>query len=131
MTRTIAVALAMTGSAALGGCNPFEPIICTLELRPSLVVRVVDSVSGDPVLDPLVWVRDGAFQDTFPAPQGVGRGPSDRERAGTYEVHVEHPDYAPWVETGVRVTEDECHVITREITAALQLQQSGARQGNP
>lgn len=111
---------AAAGLLLVAGCGAtgLTDVVCTLEARPALAVAVVDSVSGEAVLEPLVWVRDGTFQDTLQVFDGTASGV--HERAGTYEVHVEHDQYAPWVRSGVTVTEDECHVITRELTARLQ-----------
>lgn len=105
------------GLLLFGGCGITDPV-CTGEVVPAVQVAVVDSVSGEAVLEPLVWVRDGSFQDTLEVHGGTATGAW--ERAGAYEVHVEHDSYAPWVRTDVTVTEGECHVITRELTARLQ-----------
>lgn len=117
MIRMWRVAGVAAGLLLLGGCGIVGPV-CTTEVVPAVRVAVVDSVSEEAVLDPLVWVRDGAFQDTLEVFDGTAYGAY--ERAGTYEVHVEHDSYAPWLRTGVTVTEGECHVITRELTARLQ-----------
>lgn len=117
MVRTWRAAGAAAGLLMLSGCG-ITDVICTDEAVPAVQVAVVDSVSGGAVLDPLVWVRDGAFQDTLDVFDGMAMGV--HERAGTYEVHVDHESYAPWVRSGVTVTENDCHVITRELTARLQ-----------
>ncbi len=111
------VAGAVAGLLLLGGCGITDPV-CTGQVVPAVQVAVVDSVSGEAVVEPLVWVRDGTFQDTLDVFGGLAVGAY--ERAGTYEVHVEHDSYAAWARSGVTVTEDECHVITRELTARLQ-----------
>jgi hypothetical protein len=111
---------AAAGLLLLAGCGwtGSTDIVCTDEARPAVEVAVVDSVTGEAVLEPLVWVRDGAYQDTLQLFGNTAHGAY--ERAGTYEVHVEHDSYAPWVRTGVTVDEDECHVITEQLTARLQ-----------
>ena len=81
------------------------------------MVNAVDSVTSDPIADPTIRIRDGAYEYTFEP--GRNWGP-DVERPGTYEVRVEHPGYAPWVRTGVEVTEGRCHVNTRDVLAKLQ-----------
>ena len=58
------------------------------------------------------------FVDTLISTEGGAWGPS--ERAGTYELHVEHEGYAPWVRSGIRVTEDECQFRTRSLVVRLQ-----------
>ncbi|MFL9844085.1 carboxypeptidase-like regulatory domain-containing protein [Flavobacterium rhizosphaerae] len=42
------------------------------------------------------------------------------ERAGTYKVTVTAAGYQPYVSEDLMVDEDECHVITEEITVQLQ-----------
>ena len=91
---------------------------CTTDFRPALEIHVVDAATETPVEGALVWVREGAFNDTLEVVGNTAYGPG--ERPGTYEVRVEHVDYEPFAETGIRVTEDECHVRTREVTARLQ-----------
>lgn len=102
----------------LAGCDLTEAV-CTTEARPAIQVEVLDSVAGTRLDAPLAWVQDRAYRDTLMVFQGVAFGAS--ERAGTCDVHVEHSGYAPWVLTGVRVTEGAWHVNTRELTARLQL----------
>jgi major membrane immunogen (membrane-anchored lipoprotein) len=110
-------AFAAAGLLLLSGCGITD--VCTDEAVPAIRVAVVDSVSGAAIANPLVWVGDGMFQDTLEVfPNGIAHGVY--ERAGTYEVHVEHDDYESWVRTGVTVTEGKCHVNTRELTARLQ-----------
>ena len=43
------------------------------------------------------------------------------ERPGQYTVSVTHQTYAPWQQCGVLVERDECHGITHQMTARLQL----------
>jgi len=102
----------------VGGCGLGTEVLCTTEVVPSLRIEVVDSITGDPITDSVVWVRDGAYQDTLPSFEGTAWGPD--ERPGTYEVHVEKADYAQWIRSQVRVTQGECHVETRELVARLQ-----------
>ena len=92
--------------------------VCEDYAAPSLAITILDSINSGPVFDALVWVEDGAFVDTLPGGNGVSSGPI--ERPGRYDIYVEHPDYLPWQEKGVRVKEDECHVITRSVEARLQ-----------
>lgn len=109
----------IVSAAFLGACgDDLIAPVCTLEARASLMVQVVDSVSGAVIPEPTVWVKDGAFVDTLRVREGVAAGPY--ERAGTYDVHVEETGFAPWVLKGVEVTENRCHVETRELTARLQ-----------
>jgi hypothetical protein len=49
-------------------------------------------------------------------------GPFDLayERAGRYDLEIQAPTYRPWRLTGIRVTENECHVQTVPVQARLQ-----------
>lgn len=105
----------------LAACSskPTGPIACTLEARPALDVSVVDSVTAAPVADPLVWVQDGSFVDTLHV-FGTNRADGPYERKGDYAVHVESSGYADWLQEGVEVTADECHVQTRQLVARMR-----------
>jgi ribosomal protein S16 len=119
MSRQMLAALFIAAlSAACGKGSDSNPVVCSGEARPSLQIEVVDSTTGSPISDPLVWVRDGEFVDTLLAYQGVHRGPF--ERPGTYHVHVEKDQYLSWVKSGVNVPQGRCHVETQELTARLQ-----------
>jgi hypothetical protein len=109
--------MAVFMSLILGACG-ITDLVCTDEAAASLNVTVVDSVSEAPVLDAVVWVQDGVFQDTLEGGGGLWYGPW--ERAGTYDVHVEHPDYRSWLKSGVTVEDGRCHVQSRSLTARLQ-----------
>ncbi len=98
--------------------------VCTLEARPALSIFVRDSSSGAPIgRGSSATATDGVFVATATYPPG---GPDDlplslaHERAGTYTVVVRNPGYRDWRATGVRVTRDECHVITQTLTARLE-----------
>ena len=105
----------------LAACGPgsASPVACTLEARPALNVSVVDSVTAAPIADPLVWVRDGSFVDTLQV-FDTGRADGPYERKGVYAVHAEAPGYEDWLQEGVVVTADECHVQTRQIVARMR-----------
>ena len=117
-------------TAALAiGCQAItgRDTVCTTDVLPGLVISVLDSATREP-LGPgtLIVVRDGAYADTARAflPHGVG-GEAQRfafafERRGTYDVTVERSGYRTWRRNGVRVSGDECHVRTVELTALLQ-----------
>ena len=108
--------LAVASLAA--GCELFGPVTCTTEARPGIVVEVVDSVTDQRVSDATVILVDGGWQEILEAPQGTTAGAY--ERAGTYRVQAAADGYAPWARYDVRVTGDECHVRTVELTARLQ-----------
>ena len=113
-----ALLLPVAGSA----CGLVESIDCTLELRYSITLTVVDSVSGSAVPDSLTaWATADAFADTVRVSGEIGaRGVAfGEERPGTYAVGVEAPGYLPWRAEGVVVTADECHVRPVALTARM------------
>lgn len=110
------MALLILGAACSSSTGPGP--VCTLVAAPALAVTPVDSISGAPVPDPLIWVREGDFVDTLQVFMGTGSGPY--ERKGTYDVFVEASGYDQWFEAGVTVMADECHVLTRSITARMR-----------
>lgn len=99
--------------------------ICTLEAKPALTVFVRDSSSGAPIgRGSRATATDGIFVSTATHPGGTQDDlplSLAHERAGTYTVVVTKPGYRDWRASGVRVTRDECHVITVTLTARLEL----------
>lgn len=106
--------------------NPYEQAICTDDFRYGLLVYAQDSVTGAAIASGATLVaRDGDFEDTFTHPAGrpdLDARPlvSAGERAGTYQVTVTKPGYAPWTRNNVTVTRNVCHVDRTELTARLQ-----------
>jgi hypothetical protein len=103
--------------ATLGGCG-LTDVVCTDEAIASLNVTVVDSASADPLMGAVVWVEDGVYQDTLEGGNGTWYGPW--ERAGTYDVHVQHSGFRSWSTSDVTVEQGRCHVRPRSLTARLQ-----------
>jgi hypothetical protein len=110
---------------ALSGCGLLDPVACTQEARPGISLVVMDSVTGGPVTaaDVMVIASDGAVADTvrgphIPAPP-LAAGLA-YERAGTYRVEARATGYTTWARSGVRVTEDECHVRTVQLAARMR-----------
>jgi hypothetical protein len=94
------------------------PVGCTDELVASIELAIVDAETQEPVRGPTAWVSDGTRVDTLASSDGFAA--AMWERAGTYEVHVEHPSYAMWTDPSVVVTEGECHVTTQKRRVLLQ-----------
>lgn len=111
--------------ALLSGCGILEGKDCTADVRPGIVVTIVEKETGLPVAEGARGVvRDGEFQDSLHAHQFDGESrmisrASAWERRGTYSVVVDHPDYELWVRDRVEVSDDECHVRTIQLTAEL------------
>jgi len=79
------------------------------------------------VEDVTVIATEGSYTETV-SPPVLPAGPRTAalavERPGTYRIEVQAPGYVTWVMTSVRVTKDDCHVGTVELTA--QLEKAGA-----
>jgi hypothetical protein len=125
--RTLGVLLAAT----LVACrNPLDedPIACTANVQPAVVVEIRDARDGRALAaNARGVVRDGAFVDSlrpYESSSGLATDLFSRqaagERAGTYTVEVEHDGYQPWTIAGVRASRGVCHVETRRLAANLQ-----------
>ncbi len=116
-------------SAALG-CSSFldrGPLLCTDNMAPGIIVEIRDGTDGHAIADLASGtVTDGAFSDSLARAEGTSPLLADlfsrqaaSERAGTYRVHVDRPDYRSWDTAGVVVTADACHVRTVRLRANL------------
>ena len=98
------LSLSLVATAACGGD-------CTTILVPGIVVFLNDDLSNV-----TVTATEGSFTETVNVNPGASTASLVYERAGTYHVEVTAPGYAPWTMSNVRVEEDDCHVITVELT---------------
>ncbi|MEQ9103172.1 MAG: hypothetical protein RIE53_00595 [Rhodothermales bacterium] len=99
-----------------------DGVVCTTEARPAITVTVTID-SGETPEDGIyeATVTDGDFRDTQPVVNG--NASLAHERAGTYRVAVTTTQGQPvWHQDDVRVTRDECHVETVELTALVEPQ---------
>jgi len=112
---------AAAGLLAAFGCKDAFGTICTDEARPGLSITVRDSVTSGAIADARVIARVGTTADTAQFPLD-GVYPLAYEKAGVYQVVVEHTSYRTWTRANVHVTRDECHVQTVSLTALLQRQ---------
>lgn len=100
--------------------------VCTQEFRPALMVYVKDSLTNTGTASGAsLVVREGTFKDSVAFPDARPELNdlnlnAAGERAGTYEVAVSKPGYSTWIKSNVRVTKNECHVNTVQLTALLQ-----------
>lgn len=109
----------------LAACGITDPIVCTTDFAPAVIVRPMDALSGQLIaegaggtvsegsyVDSLrVYTRDGTGQATSLAAAG--------ERPGTYSIRVEHPGYQPASLDQVRVDRGLCHVQTRTLEVVM------------
>ena len=109
-------------AASISGCSLLvDPVLCTDEIRPALIVEVRDSVSGEFVgPGARVTAVDGSFIETVVTTSEATGYALAHERAGNYTITAEQEGYQLWRRDGVRVTRDECHVRTVYLTARLK-----------
>jgi hypothetical protein len=120
--RNAALLLITAASVVAPGCGRDDLMgACTAIAVPALDVVVLDGSTGDRICDATVLAVEGSFSsvlDPFPpGPTCSYSGP--HERPGVYEVSVTKAGYQPAAERNVRVTADECHVVTRQLTLTL------------
>jgi hypothetical protein len=121
MKRTQAV-LVVAVAWTLAGCEDrVVGRVCTTIAVPALAVTVMDGATGRSVCDATVVAVEGSFRSTL---ERFGTGETcaysgPYERAGVYEVQVTMDGYRPVSEGNLRVTSDECHVVTRRLTVTL------------
>lgn len=114
-------ALLVTALVASAGCSVVDPIACTDEARPGITVTVQDSITGGSVGGGgLIKATDGFYLSEAATFAGIDSYGLAFERAGTYTVTVQQPNYQTWTRTGVRVTKGQCHVNTVTILARLK-----------
>jgi hypothetical protein len=120
MRKLALVVLAAVGATACG--DEPNPVVCTAIAVAALNVSVVDAATNQPLCDAEVVVTDGGFRETLPVFPGSGadcRYSGPFERAGTYDVTVRRAGYPTAVQSNIRVTSDECHVIGVPVTIRL------------
>ena len=108
----------------ISGCKNLSAD-CTSIGRFGLSVIVRDIRTGQaPAVGSTLFVRDGAYQEQFPAPGTPAGQSSDfgaaNNRPGTYDLRVTTSGYSDWIRTGVKVDADACgHPKTVSLTAAI------------
>ncbi|HVH98028.1 MAG TPA: hypothetical protein VM869_04940 [Enhygromyxa sp.] len=111
---TFAVALLV-----LPGCDRGEA--CTSDLRPSVVVDVVDAETAEPVATAVVTFTIDGGAEQLPNPLNVpdeGEFVLEYEKDGLFAVTIEADGYEPaYVEYDV--AEDGCHVVSVYDTVEL------------
>src|SRR5688572_21692649 len=110
----------LLGLALVAGCDastaPRGGIICSAELRSTIVVHVTDATTGvAAALGSTVIVRGGAVYDSVVVNTVLNPATlaylawEDRVQAGRYTVTVRKPGYTTFVKTDVDVTGNQCH----------------------
>ena len=115
----------------LGACggdsvnDPDQGIVCTTELRPAIMVNVLDEATGAPAsCGAQALITASGYSETVQNPAGPGCVSTlllsgAVERAGIYTVAVSKPGYRDAVLGPVAVLADICHVQTVTLTARL------------
>jgi hypothetical protein len=107
------------GLFLVGACG--EGVTCPQGVFAAVSVHALTALNGTPILNAHGGVRDGGYADSL-VELGQGYYDAAMGRPGTYAVHLEHADYAPWDTTGVvvRATSGPCPVIeTEQLEARL------------
>lgn len=112
---------------ALGACSDLATnVVCDGALRPSLVVNVVDAVSGTSVAsEARGWYTLGTVTDSLRHIQSAATGEvllAAFGPPGVYDLRVERPGAPNWVRTGVLVQEGQCGPYSEGLTAALTVE---------
>ena len=114
-------------SSAIGGCT--EPSDCTLIALPSIVVTIVDSVSGSPAaIGARGAAQAGSFIDSLVEYGRRGTVPNDtlislqasQSGPGVYLVTIEKAGYRSWQQANVQVARNSCYLNTANLTAKLR-----------
>jgi hypothetical protein len=105
------------GLAACGGGED-DPIACTLEVRPAVVLTVADP--GGALLSgvTVAWQVDGGPMQAVACDQVLPCA-FGHEVAGSYEVTASKPGFVS-ASASVIVLRDACHVFTEQLTLNLR-----------
>ena len=110
----------------LMGCEEFaaEPIMCTKEMRPGIVITITDKDTGTKVTGSTITLQDGDYVETLTTTSTGAGGSVNQvsgawERKGNYDIIVSNPDYLTWLRRNIPISSDECHVQTAIVTAKL------------
>jgi hypothetical protein len=111
----------LVAALAWWGCQDSAGVNCTDEMRPAILLELIDADTGQPPAPQLfvavAAARSGEYADTVAAVKttfGLAY-----EQPGTYHVWVDGDGWARWDTSRVRVTEDECHVRTVKLVARM------------
>lgn len=109
----------------MGACDDAAfSVVCPGEALPSLLVNVVDSVSGESVShEASGWWTTGAVTDSLRHVRPSNVDGAVRLAAygppGTYEVRVVHPGHPDWVRGNIQVVQGTCGPAAQDLVAQL------------
>ena len=95
---------------------------CTLEVRPALVITLIDDNTEAPIDGAVIQVTDGDFSTTLVQFEPGGSYEGAGERTGTYNINIVREGYQTlnFKDPVNVVDEDECHVLTQSFIVRLQ-----------
>jgi hypothetical protein len=98
-----------------------EPVTCTEQVVPSILITVVDDITAEPVADVEVFYAPEGEHWFAPEPCDLHGGTfyCGYEQAGNIDITVEAPNYLSYSDR-VFVPADECHVITQDLEVPLE-----------
>ena len=104
----------------VGACGTTEPIFCTEEARAGINVTITDALSGNALTaGSTLTIREGDYVER--STEAFGNTIAGAwERSGTYEVSIAREGYHTWMQSGLVVNEDDCHVIPVNLDVALE-----------
>ncbi len=98
-----------------------KDVVCTTEAKAALQVKVSTQEGKTLYIDSLkVIALDAAFSETLSvvsASEYIFAGAY--ERPGNYQVTVSHPGMSTVTLKDIKVSKDECHVITRQLDVQI------------
>jgi hypothetical protein len=114
-----------------------EVMLCTMDYRAGMAIRVFDLWSGRPAADSAVaWAEAGSYRDSLQVTASDERTGQARvlsgayERPGEYTVTITRPGYQTWQQP-VTVRRAPCHVVTAQVRANLVPLRPGSNAAAP
>jgi len=97
-----------------------NPVICTLDIKSGLIVKVKDGIGGEPLVEGVeVIAMDNDYKEKLTT-NGIDLFYGAQERIGTYVITVNKEGYTMMTTEPIVVTKDACHVITQNLEVILE-----------
>lgn len=104
--------------AILTACDPDSGLVCTAEFVYGVEVTAVDAATNAPVTDGLEGtLTEGDYSEEMRRFENLLQGAG--ERPGTYDLEIRANGYETVNESGIVVTENECHVDRVSLLAEM------------
>ncbi|WP_103864939.1 hypothetical protein [Aquimarina sp. I32.4] len=118
--RKIFFILLIIGASCGNDDDTENPVLCTEEARLGLEIVIKDVESGAVLTEGItVMASDGQYSETLENVKGTNLFIGAYERKGTYVISISKTGYISIVSDPVIVTEDICHVITKNLEFVL------------